>query len=67
MAGHMRYEPAIPLIIKKFLIDGELLNEEGDKALTKIGTDAVIRAVRDTYPQAPDHFRLYSSGIFGDI
>ena len=67
MAGDMRYEPAIPLIIKKFLIDGEILNEACDKALTKIGTDAVIRAVRDTYPQAPNHFRLYSSGILGDI
>jgi hypothetical protein len=67
IAGYMRYEPAIPLIIKKFLIDGELLNEECDKALTKVGTDAVVRAVRDAYPQAPNHFRLYSSAIFGDI
>ena len=67
MAGRMRYEPAIPLIIKKFLVDGEVLNEECDKALTKIGTDSVVQAVRDTYPQAPHHFRLYSSGIFGDI
>jgi hypothetical protein len=67
IAGYMRYEPAIPLIIKKFLIDGELLNEACDEALTKIGTDAVVRAVRDAYPQAPNHFRLYSAGIFGDI
>jgi hypothetical protein len=67
MAGSMRFEPAIPLIITKFLVDGDVLNEECDKALTKIGTDAVVRAVRDKYPQAPHHFRLYSSGIFGDI
>jgi len=67
MAGDMKYEPALPLIINKFLVDGELLNEECEKALTKIGTDTVIQAVRDTYPQAPDHFRLYSSGVFGDI
>jgi hypothetical protein len=67
IAGTMRYEPAIPLIIKKFLIDGELLNEECRKALTKIGTDAVVRAVRDAYPQAPNHFRLYSAEILGDI
>jgi hypothetical protein len=67
IAGYMRYEPAIPLIIKKFLIDGQILNEACDKALTKIGTDAVIRAVRDTYPQAPNYFRLYTAGIFGDI
>lgn len=67
MAGSMRFEPAIPLIITKFLVNGDVLNEECDKALTKIGTDAVVRAVRDKYPQAPHHFRLYSSGIFGDI
>jgi hypothetical protein len=67
IAGDMRYEAAIPLIVKKLLIDGELLNEECDKTLTKIGTDAVITAVRDAYPQAPNHFRLYSSGLFGDI
>ena len=67
MAGHMRSEPAIPLIINKFLVDGEILNEECDTALTKIGTDAVIRAVRDAYPQAPDHFRLYAASIFGDV
>ena len=53
MAGSMRYEPAIPLIIKKFLVDGEILNEECDKALTKIGTDSVVRAVRDIYSAVP--------------
>lgn len=67
MAGQMRYEPALPLLIKKFLIDGEVLNEECDKALTKIGTDAVVQAVRDAYPQAPTHFRFYASGVFGGI
>jgi hypothetical protein len=67
MAGRMRYEPAIPLIIKKFLVDGELLNEECDESLTRIGTDTVIRAVRDAYREAPDHFRLYSSSLFGNI
>jgi len=67
MAGEMQYEPAVPLLIKKFLVDGEILNEECDKALTKIGTDGVVQAVRDAYPQAPNHFRLYSCGIFGDI
>jgi len=67
MAGDMRHEQALPFLIKKFLLDGEVLNEECDKALTKIGTDSVIRAVRETYSQAPDYFRLYSSGLFGDI
>jgi len=67
MAGDMRYEPSIPLIIKKFLVDGEILNEECVKALTKISTDSVVHAVRETYPQAPNHFRHYSSGILGDI
>ena len=67
IAGSMRYEPAIPLIIKKFLIGGELLNEGCDKALTKIGTDSVVQAVREIFPHAPSYFRLYASGIFGNI
>ena len=67
MAGEMRYEPVIPLLIKKLLCDGEILSEECDSALTKIGTDSVIRAVRDAAPQAPHYFRLSSSGLFGDI
>jgi hypothetical protein len=67
MAGQMRSEPAIPLIINKFLVDGEILNEACNTALTKIGTDAVIIAVRDAYPEAPYHFRLHAASLFGDI
>lgn len=67
IAGHMRYQPAVPLLIKKLMVDGEILNEEAVRALTKIGTDGAIAAVRDAYPQAPGHFRLYATGVLGNI
>lgn len=67
MAGHMRHEPAIPLILKKLYIDVEFLNEACQKALTQIGTDAVIGAVRDQYLEAPGFVRLYTCAVFGDI
>lgn len=28
MVGNMRYEPAVPILIKKLFVDGEILNEE---------------------------------------
>lgn len=67
MAGHMRCEPAVPLLIQKLLVDGEVLNEDAHKALVRIGTDTVVSAVRDAYPEAPGHFRLFCSGILGNI
>jgi len=67
MAGEMRYEPATGLLVKKLHVDGGLHNEQCVEALIKIGTDTVVQAVRDAYRQAPDYFRLYASGIFGEV
>jgi hypothetical protein len=67
MAGDIRHEPAIPLLIKKLFLDDEILSEDCCAALAKIGNDAVVQAVREAYPQAPEHFRLYTSSLFGDI
>ena len=67
MAGGMRYEPAVPELVGKLRMDGEVLNEQCVESLTKIGTDSVVQAVRDAYPQAPNHFRLYGSGLFGNV
>jgi len=69
MAGHMRYEPAIPLLVEKLCIDGELLDDDCVRALTRIGTDAVIQAVREVYASsdATDQFQHFSATLFGDI
>ena len=60
MAGAMRLEPAIPLIIAK-LKEGdeedEWLTEQCESALVKIGGDATIHAVAEMYRQGDEHLR----------
>jgi hypothetical protein len=63
LAGNLRHEPAIPLVVAKLHEDAEVLSEECQTALVKIGGDGVIRAVRQDYPTAEWHFRLYASGV----
>jgi hypothetical protein len=67
LAGELRHEPAVPLIVAKLHEDAELLSEECLTALVKIGTDGAVRAVRDAYPTAGSHFQLYASGVLGRV
>lgn len=67
LAGELRYEPAVPLIVAKLHEDGDVLSEECKSALVRIGTDAVVRAVRDAYPAAEWHFRLYATGVLSGV
>jgi len=65
LAGELHHEPAVPLIVAKLHEDAEVLSEEYQTALVKIGGDEVIRAVRQAFPTAEWHFRLSGSGILG--
>ncbi len=67
LAGGLRHEPAIPLVVTKLHEDADVLSEQCQYALVRIGTDAVVRAVREAYPTAEWHFRLYANGVFGGI
>jgi hypothetical protein len=59
LAGRVRLESAIPLIVARLLEDGgELLNDECAEALTRIGTPTVVEAVAEAFPRADRHFRL---------
>ena len=67
LAGELRHQPAIPLIVAKLHEDAEVLSEECQIALARIGGDEVIRAVSQDYPAAEWHFRLYASGVLGRV
>ncbi len=67
LAGELRHEPAIPLVVTKLHEDADVLSEQCQYALVRIGTDAVVRAVREAYPAAEWHFRLYANGVFSGI
>lgn len=62
LAGEAQLESAIPLLMIKLHEDDDFLGEACQRALTKIGTPAVLEAVAEAYPQAPFHFRLYGIG-----
>jgi SEC-C motif len=61
LAGEMRLEPAIPLIVDKLHECGELLSEQCVEALGKIGTDAAAQAVAEGWLEAVWDYRLYAS------
>lgn len=68
LAGELRHESAIPLIVAKLHEeDAEVLAEECQIALARIGGDGVIRAIRQDYASANRHFRLYASGVLGRV
>jgi hypothetical protein len=67
LAGELRHQPAISLIVRKLHQDAEVTSEECLTALAKIGTDGAVQALRDAYPGASWHFRLYATGALGRI
>ena len=68
LAGELRLQEAIPLIVTKLYEDGgDLVNEESVDALTKIGSDAVLEAIIKVFPEAPWHFQLYASSVLENM
>jgi hypothetical protein len=61
LAGQARLESTIPLIIARLHEDADMLAGECAKALTRIGTPAVVEAVAEAFPRADRHFRLFAT------
>ena len=62
LAGEIRSEPAIPIIVAKLHVDDDLLSMECEEALVKIGTPSVLQAVANEFLKGDAHFRLYATG-----
>lgn len=67
LAGEMRLERAVPLIVAKLHDFGEILAEECVTALTKAGTDQAAIALSEGFLQESWDYRLYASGAFDAI
>jgi len=67
LAGEMRLVAAIPMIVRKLHEEGDLLHQECERALARIGTDKVVEAVSADFAGAEWSFRLYASGVFERI
>jgi hypothetical protein len=61
LAGEMRLERAIPRVVQKLHLCGEVLSEQAVEALAKIGTDAAAEAVAEGWLEVVWDYRLYAS------
>jgi hypothetical protein len=67
LAGEMRLERAIPLVVKKLHECGEILSEECVEALGNIGTDAAAEAVAEGWLDSEWDYRLYATSALEKI
>ena len=67
LAGLLRLESAVPLILGKLHENDDLLAGSCVEALSRIATDRVVAAVAEGCAKAERHFRLYATGVFENI
>ena len=67
LAGARRIPEAVPALVGKFHIDTDYLLERSKVALARIGDPEAVRLIREAYPTAPEHFKHYATGVFGEI
>lgn len=67
LAGQMRLQEAIPLLIGNLGHPYSFLCDQSMFALAKIGTEKVVLIVCDLYPCASKDFRLFASELLGKI
>ena len=63
LAGEMRLTAAIPPIVQKLHEEGDLLRQECERALWRIGTDAVVEAVCADYTRSEQSYRLFGASV----
>jgi hypothetical protein len=67
MAGEMRYEPAVEVLVRVWRKNSGWLLGTASLALTKIGTDTAVDAVAKAYHRADAEFREDAAEVFGNI
>jgi hypothetical protein len=67
LAGQMRLESTIPIMIGHLHSDEDSLIDAAETALIKIGTDAVVEAIADDWWDAGDDFRGVAADVLVEI
>jgi uncharacterized protein YecA (UPF0149 family) len=62
-----RYEPAVDPLVQKLSFDDDVLRDEVNRVLARIGTPDVIDRIIAFYPGKPWDVRLFASGSLGNI
>jgi len=67
LAGELRLEAAVPLLVDRFDECGEWICEQAEEALAKIGTDTVVQEIAERYSEAEWPFRLAAATTLENI
>ena len=67
LAGLIRLQAAVPILVAKLHQDDDILASKCEGALIRIGSDDAIAAIADQYPSSENHFKLYAAGVIEDI
>ncbi len=67
LAGRMRLEEAVPILLERLHEDDLDLSDSCQTALAWIGGDAVVRAIAGQWPGAEEEFRTYGAEILEKI
>lgn len=67
LAGAMRLELAIPMLVERLSDDSISVSDESITALIRIGADAVVRAIVDRWPEADAGFRAAAADVLEHI
>jgi hypothetical protein len=66
-AGRMRLEEAVPLLVDRLHEDDFDVADASERALRRIGSDAVVRAIAEQWPAAKAEFREWAVGVLEHI
>ena len=64
LAGQMRLQAAIPILVEHLHSDEDSLIDAAETALMKIGTDAVVEAIADDWPDSSEDFRGSAADVW---
>jgi HEAT repeat protein len=67
LAGRMRLEEAVPILLERLYEDDLDLSDSCQTALQWIGGDAVVRSIAGQWPDAEEEFRTYGAEILEGI
>jgi hypothetical protein len=67
LAGRMRLQAAMPILVEHLHSDEDSLIDAAVTALMKIGTDAVVEAIADDWPDASEDFRGSAADVLEKI
>ena len=67
LAGELRLQSAIPLLVNKLHDDDEILAPECIRSLARIGTDEVVDALANEFRKHTWPCRVHIAGLFGRI